>query len=147
MNHAPKTRNRLGLTPFDWRQPDIDAYNGFPFRPYPNYERVEPRDLVQMLENNFQLLWRECAPFFIPEEYLYLKATAHDELWENHPQNGLGGSKREAGFGETSVPVKTKQSKNLKDKYHSLWTEDEVLGIDSEEKEIIKKFYPNVRFP
>jgi hypothetical protein len=146
MNAKPKFRNRLGLTPFNWKPPDIDAYDGYPYRPYPNYERVMPPDLVQMLENNFHLLWKECEPFCIPEKYQGLKTIAHDELWENHPDNGVGGSRNEPGFGETSIAVKPRKSNRKVDPadYYQ-WTEDQVLGIDTSDP-IKQKFYPHVRF-
>ena len=143
MNWIPKTRNRLGLTPFDWKPPsDIDAYNGVPFRPYPHYERIAPRDLVQMLENDCRLLWKECAPCEVPEEFQGLKTIAHDELWDDP----INIDSRNRGYLlDAPQTIKARPSKKI-DTQHYEYTEDDFLGISSEEKEIRKAFYPGKKF-
>lgn len=139
MSFAPKTRNRLGITPFDYKPSDIDTYDGFPFRPYPEYERITPRDLVQMLENNFLHLWRECVPFEVPQKYQGLKTIANDELWENHPDNGIGYETQDRGERAAPVYVKQEPKKAVRKPHYS------ERCTTREEKAIMRKFYPGIR--
>ena len=165
MSLEPRQRNRLGITPLNWRPPDIDAYNGLPFRPYPKYERVTPRDLVQMLENNFHLLWVECVPCEVERKYQNLKTIAHDELWEREVDNGLGSRLLRQDSGERHAPVyvSPKQAKKIEPKQTTYYrrgqkrmpsfiptersglTKDQILGKDHCDP-FIQKFYPNQVF-
>jgi len=135
MNTAPKTRNRLGLTPFEWKPSNQYVRSVGPFHTYREHEP----DLVQLFENDCRLMWKECAPFDIPKQYEGLKATAHDELWENQPDNDVGSRTiREKGSGvyrDVAVPVKPKPQK-----------QEIRKNLSEVEKAIMRKFYPWEKF-
>lgn len=141
---VPKYRNRLGITPFECKPTDLEQYEGNPERPYPG-QRITTPDLCDLFEHDLKLLWRECVPGIVPLKFRHLRATAHDELWENHPDNGVGGSVKEAGFGETGIAMKLRTPKLIK-KHPQEWTEDELLGLEEDEKQTMRDFYPTKKF-
>ncbi len=141
MNWAPKNRNSLGLTPFDWR-PMAQYVRSL--GPFLNYREHEP-DLVEVFSNNYRLVWKETEPFCIPEEYRNLKTTAHDELWETHPNNGVGSIYDRENSGYRDAPQYVKPRQPTEPTERAGLTKDQILGKDHFDP-FIQKFYPNVVF-
>jgi len=72
-----RLRNRLGMTPLEYKVPDIDAYDGLPYIPYPKYYRMRTYDLFEELRDWHKGVGRDWT---LREGWKHLKTIPADEI-------------------------------------------------------------------